>query len=141
MAMKDPHQVAEKWSRKLGAATEDIRQGVQRVQENPAEQAIAKKDKLVANFNAAVLEGKWERGLRRVSLSDWQNSMINKGLPRIASGAQAAQPKMAAFMQELLPFVESAKQEISDMPDLTLEDNILRMTKYIRRMSTFKRTT
>jgi len=140
MVMKNANEVAEKWARKLGQSTEDIRRGVTRVTENPADKAIAKEDKLVANFNAAVQEGKWRRGLQRVTLADWQKSMIEKGIPRVASGAQAAQPKMQKFMEELLPFVESAKAEIENMPDLSLEDNINRMVAYTRRMSQFKRS-
>lgn len=137
---KSPQAVAEKWARRTAASTQDIIDGVNQVRVNPAESAIAKKAKLVANFNAAVTDGRWERGLRRTTLDSWKQSMIQKGAPRVAQGADAAKGKMTSFMAELLPYQESVKAEIDSMPDLTIEDSAARMTAWMRRMATFQRS-
>jgi len=137
---KNPTTVAEKWARRTAGSTQDVIDGVNAVRVNPAEQAIAKKNKLIQNFTASVQNGTWERGLRRVSLDSWKQSMIQKGAQRIATGAQAAQPKMAAFMSELLPYQDGIKSEIENMPDLTIEDSAARMTTWMRRMADFRRT-
>lgn len=136
---KTASSVAEKWARRISASTQDMIDGVNNVRTNPAESAIAKKQKLVANFNAAVNDGRWERGLRRTTLQSWQQAMIQKGVNRVAQGADAAKPKMQQFMAELLPYQESARAEIEAMPDITLEDSIARMTAWTRKMSNFQR--
>lgn len=137
---KSPQAVAEKWARRTAASTQDIIDGVNAVRTNPAESAIAKKQKLVANFNAAVNDGRWERGLRRVSLDSWKQAMIQKGVQRVAQGADAAKGKMTTFMSELLPYQDSVKAEIDNLPDLTLEDSANRMTTWMRRMAAFQRS-
>lgn len=138
---KSGSAVAEKWARRIAGSTQDIIDGVNGVRENPAEKAIAKKQKLLTNFTAAVNDGRWERGLRRMSLDQWKTAMIQKGVNRVAQGADASKGKMAAFMNELLPYQESVRSEIDAMPDITLEDSIARMTAWTRRMSQFTRST
>lgn len=135
-----PQQIAEKWSRRLTQSTADIERGVNAVTESPMEKAIAKKDKAIQNYQAAMNSGKWEAGLRRVSLQQWKNDTINKGIQRITAGANAAQPKVAAFMGELLPYQQNLKAEIDALPDNTLEDSIQRMTTWTRGMANFRRS-
>lgn len=137
---KNPQTVADKWARRVAGSTQDVIDGVNAVRVNPAEQAIAKKAKLLQNFTAAVQDGRWERGLRKTTLDSWRQAMIQKGVSRIAQGAEAAKPKMASFMAELLPYQETVASEIASMPDLTLEDSIQRMTAWTRRMSQFTKT-
>ncbi|KKN10112.1 hypothetical protein LCGC14_1039950 [marine sediment metagenome] len=65
--------------------------------------------------------------------------MLTKGVQRIASGAKAAEPKMAAFMADFLPHVTTVQNEIETMPDLTIEDSIARAAHWMRRTSEFTR--
>ena len=139
MARFNAQEVAEKWSRRLTAATPDMQKGVAGTKINPATQAIAKKDKMRQNLLASIDSGKWERGLQGVTLASWQKAMIDKGIPRVAAGAVAAQPKMQAFMSELLPYQDNLINEVNNMPDLTLEDNIARMSAFVRGMSNFRK--
>lgn len=135
--MKDPNQVAEKWARNLGQATEDIRRGVEGVQQAPGVKAAQQAQKYINRTQAAV--PKWQQRVAAVSLGDWQQSVITKGLPRIAAGAQAAQPKMTSFMNQLLPHVERGRQAIQSMPSTTVEDGIARSAAFIRHMANFRR--
>lgn len=139
MAKLTAQEYAEKWSRRLQAAAPDIQRGISRVDTSPTEAAAAKKDKMLANVTAAVQNGKWEAGLRRVTLSDWKKAATEKGIPRISQGVAGASPKVADFASKLLPFQDSLKQQISNMPDLTIEDNINRMVAFARGMSKFTR--
>lgn len=140
MAKVTPAEFAEKWQRRLSQSQNDIQRGVNRVTVAPTEKAASKKDKMLANLTAAVNSGKWEAGLMRVSLSDWKKATIEKGLPRLQAGVQAAQPKVQQFAVELLAHIDSVQGELQNMPDLTLEDNIQRMVHNVRRMSEFKRS-
>src|SRR5262245_1546875 len=103
MPMKNAADVARKWASRLGAAGESIRQGVQGVTVNPAERAAARQDAYVAGVQRAVADGRYVRGLRRVTLQSWQDAMLSKGLPRVASGATAALPKVQNFLEKWLP--------------------------------------
>ncbi len=131
-------QAADKWKRRLQASTEDIRIGVTAVTEAPTELAAQAADKYLAGVQAAVATGKYQRGLRRVSLQDWKDATLGKGLQRIASGAEAAVPKVTAFMQQLIPFEERLMAEVDAMPNLTLEDSIARMGFWARGMAAFE---
>jgi len=135
-----PEQYAEKQARNLKAANADIRRGVAAVTEAPTLKAIAAKDKMLQNLTAAVNDGTWEAGLRRVSLEEWKARMIEKGIPRIAAGIDAAHDKVVNFATELLAFETTLQRKIVVMPDLSLEDNILRATEWMRGMATFKRS-
>jgi len=140
MAKLTPEQFQEKHARRLKGAIEDMRAGVERVTSSPTAAAASKKEKMRAGIQAAIDSGKWEQGLKRVTLDEWKSKMVDKGLGRVAAGIDAASDKVRAFAAELLPYQDKLSSDVSKMPDLTLEDNINRMTTFIRGMSKFKRT-
>lgn len=140
MARLTSQEFQEKHARRLSAATEDVRRGIDRVTVNPCEQAAAKKDKMLANLTAAVTDGRWERGLKRVTLEEWKKKAKDVGVGRIAAGITAAKDKVIAFADQLLPHIDAGLSKIKTMPDLSLEDNINRMVTFSRHMSELKRT-
>lgn len=137
---KDPNAVATKWATNLGNSTPSITAGVDAVSTAPTASAAQAVGKWQAAMAAQKTKDKFVAGLNRVSLSDWQTAMKNKGVARIASGAQSAQPKMAAFLTQLLPYADNVSATIKKMPKLTLQDSIARATQAITMMSQFKRT-
>jgi len=140
MARLTPAEFQEKHARRLTAAVEDVRKGIDRVTVNPCELAAAKQEKMRANLNAAIDDGRWAAGLKRVSLAEWKDKAKNVGAGRIASGINAAKAKVIAFAEELLPHIDAGQSKLTTMADITLEDNIARMTTFIRHMAEFKRT-
>lgn len=140
MAKLTAAQFQEKHARRLKAAVEDVRKGIDRVTENPCEKAAAKQDKMLTNLTAAVTGGKWAAGLKRVSLEDWKKKARDIGVNRIAAGIDGAKTKTIAFAEQLLPHIDREQAKIAAMPDVTLDDNINRMTTFVRGMATFKRT-
>jgi len=140
MARLTAAEFQEKHARRLSAAVEDVRKGIDKVTVNPCELAAAKQEKMLANLTAAVNDGRWAAGLKRVSLEEWKDKAKNVGAGRIASGINAAKAKVIAFAEQLLPHIDAGQAKIKTMPDITLEDNIARMTDFIRHMATFKRT-
>ena len=133
-------QFADKLIRRLSGATADIQQGVQRVSESPTAKAASKQEKMLNNLTEAVRSGKWANRLKAVSTEEWKDKMVNVGVPRIASGVEAARPKIESFARELLAYQETLQRKVSSMPDLTLEQNIARMTEWVKGMSQFKRS-
>ena len=138
MAMTS-QQFREKHARRLKGAIDDMRRGIENVTEAPGVKAAAKSDKMLQNLQEAISSGKWADRVKSVSLDDWKNKMISKGLPRVAGGIDASAAKVEEFAEQLLPYVDSVKKSIAPMPDLTLEDNINRMVAFSRKMSQFKK--
>lgn len=139
MARLTPEEVAAKQAARLKAAAEDIRRGIQRVTVAPTQLAASQKEKMKARLIESVDNGKWEKNLRSVSLSEWQERAANVGVNRIAAGIDAAQNKQREFYAKLLPAVDAARAKVASMPSTTLEDNINRMTTYIREMAKFRK--
>jgi hypothetical protein len=130
-------QASQKWLTRLSGATQQITDGVNRVQTAPGSRAAAQSQKWFARLTAA--QDKWKTNVSRVSLADWQNSMTTVGIPRIAQGAQQKQGKFTAFMQQFLPYLQQGVQKVDAMPSTTLEDSINRATTMIRHNAAFKR--
>lgn len=124
--MLSPSQIADKWSRNLGAATQAIGQGVDAVTVSPTEKAARQVEAYAAGIQRAIADGKYTAGLRRVSLEDWKRSMKEKGIQRIASGASAAKPKFEAFMGTFMPHLESGMRMLESMPRGSFEQNMAR---------------
>jgi len=140
MARLTAAEFQEKHARRLSAAVEDVRKGIDRVTTNPCEQAAAKQEKMLANLTAAVIDGRWSAGLKRISLEAWKDKAKNIGVGRIASGIAAAKQKVLDFAEQLLPHIDRGLEKIKGMSDITLEDNINRCNTFIRHMADFKRT-
>ena len=132
-------EYAEKHARRLKGAVEDIRRGVERVTEAPTAKAADKQDKMIANLQAAVSSGKWARRLRAVTLEEWKDKTLGKGIGRIAAGIDAAHAKQVDFAVQLLAFEETLKVKVDAMSDMTLEDSIAKMTAWARGMSKFSK--
>jgi len=139
MAKVSPEQFAEKHNRRTKAALEDMRSGIQKVSVSPTAKAAAKQEKMRAKLMEAIESGKWASGLKRVSLDEWKEKMLNVGVARVSSGLDANKKKVEEFAAELLPHIEAGQKAIEGMPDVTLEDSISRMTAFIRHMSKFRR--
>ena len=138
--MKDPAQVAQKWSRNLQAAGPSITAGVNAVQTAPSQLAIKQQDVMVQNFTTAVTSGKWARNLGKVSLNDWQTALIQVGIPRITAGAAKSLPKVQDFMTQWLPYEAAGQAKLQTMPRGGLDQNIQRAVTMIRHNAAFVRT-
>ncbi|KKK95972.1 hypothetical protein LCGC14_2667420, partial [marine sediment metagenome] len=44
------------------------------------------------------------------------------------------------FAEDLLPHIDAGQAKLKSMPDITLEDNIARMSTFVRHMANMKRT-
>ncbi len=138
MARVNPQQFADKWRRRISGATEDIRSGIERVQRAPGEAAAANQEAMAQGISEAIQSGRWARRVSGVTLEEWKRAAIDKGVGRVASGAQAAESKMARIAQELLPAVDAAAAEARALPKVTIEDSVQRAATFMRRMREFR---
>lgn len=137
MAQKDPNAVAQKWAQNLGAATQHIQAGVQAVQTAPGQRAAAQKQVWLAQLQANA--DKWARNVSAVTLGEWQQAMIDKGIARIGSGAQAAIPKMQNFLTAFLPHVEQGAAAVRQMPKGGMANAEARVLAMMRHNAQFRR--
>lgn len=131
-----PEQIAAAWASRLAASGQKIADGVAAVQVAPGQAAARQKSAWVQNTTSAA--DKWATNVAKVSVDDWRTAMTTKGVPRIASGATAAQPKFAQFMGQLMPFIAQQKSQLPARGNL--DQNIARMTAFARGMATFKKS-
>ena len=139
MSKLTPQEAAEKQGRRLKAATADIAAGVDRVTEAPGKAAAAKVDKMRSKLVEKIDDGTWAQRVAAVPLEEWKKQMKEKGVGRIAAGIDGAKAKVTNFYEQFFPFLDTVSREVANMPDLSLEDSISRMTHQIRRTSSFRK--
>lgn len=139
MAKLTPEEFQEKHARRLKAAVADMEKGVDAVTTSPTIAAANAQEKMLANLTRAVQSGKWKRRLESVTLDEWKTKMKTKGIPRVSAGIDAAKDKTIEFASELLPHIDTLQTKVKAMPNITLDDNINRMTMFVRGMADFKR--
>jgi len=131
-----PADYAKLWKEHLDASTPRIEAGVMRVTVAPGVSAAKAQEKFRKNLLEAIDSGRWAGEVAKVPLADWQERMIKKGIGRIRAGTEAAQAEMEEFGAVLFKHIEAGQAQIADLPSISLDDNIERMVKFIRHMST-----
>ena len=135
---QDPNSFAQAWVNGVSGSAQKATNGVNAVTKAPSQSAIAAQTKMITNWTAAVNNGTWAKALGAVSLSDWQTAMVQKGIPRMAQGAQAAQSKMQAFAAKLLPAEAALQAKVVGMPNTTKVDTKARMNAWFDGMTALK---
>ena len=125
-----PAQMAQKWVDRLGAATANIREGVMAVTEAPGAKAAERKQAYIDGVMRSA--DKWAENTAAVSLQAWQQAMIKKGIPIIATRAADAKDKFTRFMTAWMGFQQMLQQELRGMPRGTLDQNIARAVHVMR---------
>lgn len=137
MARVTAEQAANKWRDRLTQSGQQIIDGVNGVTVAPGTKAAAAKD-LWAQRVAASRD-KWAARVASVSLAEWQQSMIEVGIPRVASGAAAKVGKVQDFMAQFLPHLDAGVAKVKAMPKGDLGASIARATAMIQHNASFKR--
>jgi len=140
MATKTPAQVAAKWAQRAQSATQALQDGINGVTVAPGQLAASKQDKMLANITQAITSGKWAQNVSAITLQQWKDAMLTKGVQRYGAGVSASQTKFQTFMGKLLPYQANIQAQLASMPDLTLQDNINRAIYVIQQMAAFKNT-
>jgi hypothetical protein len=134
--LDNPTKAAQDWASRLGAATQAYTDGVNGVTIAPGQLAAAAKNLWLANTQAAA--PRFAANSAAVSREAWQAAAINKGAPRLGSGASAAQPKMEAVFTKLFPAIRNA---VSSLPSRgTIDQNIERSRQFALKMNAGKGT-
>lgn len=138
-AQKTAAAVATKWSQNLSNSTPQMQSGAQGVTTSPTALAAANPTGYLQGVQNAVNNGTWAASLQAVTLAQWQNAYITKGIPRVQQAAASDKGKVQTAFQTLLPYVYSARDQINaSMPRGTLTQNIQRSAAMINAMAQYK---
>lgn len=138
MARLTPEEYADKHARNLKNSLPDVRRGISAVTVAPGTSAVAQQDKMRLKTLEAIDSGLWASKTRAVSLTEWQNKALNKGVDRISGGIDAARDDQVQMASRLLPLVDAAASKARAMPKVTLQDSIARMTSFVTDMARAK---
>lgn len=134
MAMPSATDAAQRWAQNFGAAGTRWAAGVQSVQVAPGQLAARAKQLWAQNTAAAV--DRFAANSAKVTREQWIEQTVTKGQPRLASGAQAAQPKVEAAFSKLFPFIANVVNGLPPRGDI--EANINRAAMFARGMHNYK---
>ncbi len=139
MAKLTAAEFQEKHARRLKGSIPDIQRGVEKVTVSPTSKAADKQEKMKQKLIARIDDGTWAARLRKVTLEEWKQKTLTKGIGRISQGIDEAKAKVIDFAGQLLPHIDKVKADIAKLPDVTLEDSINRMTTFVRGMAKFRK--
>lgn len=136
--MLTPQQASQKLADSIRTGQSAYTAGVQSVRVNPAEKAIAKRDKWVQAMTNPETHDKWERGLANTTLASWQAQTAGVGAQRYAQSADKAGQNYQAFATTFFPFLEGVQAQVEAMPDVTSEERIARMVANVRLIAQYR---
>lgn len=133
----DPTAATNKWVQRMQASTQQITEGVNAVQQAPGVAAAKQVNTWLAKVTASA--PKWAKNVAAVSLQDWQQAMIQRGIPNISAGVSAKQGKYAAFAASFYPYLATGVAQVKAMPNATLADGINRAVAMINYNAKYQR--
>lgn len=129
-------QLAANWANNLAAANARMQAGAQAVTVSPGQAAAAQQGVWLANTTAAA--NRWAQNVAAVTTAQWQQAFITKGLPRVATGAQAAQPQFAVTLAKI---IQAEKGIVPSLPPRgNLQANIARSAAFATAMNQLRGT-
>lgn len=132
--MINAQQWAENWVNGMNNAGEKMRRGAQAVTEAPSLRAVDAVNKMRANWIAAIDSGYWTGRMSSVTLDQWRNAYINKGIERIANGVAGARGKVQSYATRAIPIMTNLQNQIRQMPNATNQDAEARVLAWMRGM-------
>lgn len=131
-------EVMKKWAEAGQNSAASVRAGVNSVQEAPTAKAAARVDAWVQGVQRS--KEKFVQRLNAVTLQDWKNAMLGKGLANMQTGYadQFNQRKFLTFMRSFLPYVREGAARVRAMPKGTEQDSINRMVEMMKHNKRFR---
>ena len=129
MGRLDPTAATTKWAQRMGAAAPQITEGVQAVTVAPGVTAAKQQAKWLARIQASAQ--KWATNVAAVSLGDWQQAMIQRGIPNITTGVAAKQGNYQNFATKFFQYLANGKSQIDAMPTGTVAQGIAKAAAQI----------
>jgi len=137
-------KAAERWVKKqierARVATEDYKEGVQNPERDPIKAALDANEKRIKKLQESIAKKTWESKMSKLTLADWQEPTLKKGVDRFGPGVEAAEEKIRKFVSSWRPKLEAIQNAVRAMPDVTDADREKRMLENLRRLKAAKGT-
>lgn len=124
-------QIVNKWSERGQGSVEALKAGVNAVTEAPGAKAAAQKQVWLQRIQQSA--DKWAANTGAVTLAEWKQSMLGKGVTNMQNGYANGKAKFQRFMAAFLPFAREVGAEVRAMPRGTLQQSIDRARRVIER--------
>lgn len=132
--MPSAADAAQRWAQNFGSSGAKYQAGVEGVAVAPGALAARAKALWLANTQAAG--DRFAANSAKVTREAWIAQTVAKGVPRLASGAAAAQSKTEAAFAKLFPAIANAVNSLPARGDI--EMNITRSGAFARAMHKYK---
>lgn len=136
-----PADGVARWVQNLSASGPRITTGVNAVSVSPGQRAAAQKAKWIASLSDPQVQNKWASRVGAVSLEEWRDLMVNVGIPRIASGAQAKQGKYLAFAEKFYPFLSRVVGQIDALDSSSFQARVQRAVQFMTLVHNYNAST
>jgi len=135
--LPNANETAARWAERMRQSTQKITDRVNAVTEAPGIAAARKKDLWVANVAAA--KEKWATKVAAITLDEWKTRMIQKGIPRIATGAMDATGKFELYLNKLFPILRSIMEQLPAREKGNIANNLRRVEIIATKLNEAKR--
>jgi hypothetical protein len=134
--VKPTAHVVSKWVRRVGAATEDYRAGVQGKGGKWAQNASAAHGNYTAGVTQAAQAGRFAKGIARVGPGKYEHGATVKGTERYGPGAMAGEQYFSAGIAPVLEAI--GRTDLPPRGPRGAEGNYNRSTTMAKALRTFK---
>jgi hypothetical protein len=108
--MLSPQDALKKWQSGMQQGGANYTIGINAYQGNPGQAAADQKSAYVAGVNQS--QDIWEQQMRNMDPAFWKQRCTTVGAQRLQEAATKSAPRMGAFLQKFLPFVQNAKSQL-----------------------------
>lgn len=105
----DLSRVAAKWSQNAGAASPSYADGVQNPKEDWQRQTVAAAENYKLATSKAIQEGRFVKGVQRVSTDQQIQASVQKGTARYGQGIALAGPDFATGIEPVLQVIATTQ--------------------------------
>jgi len=88
MEIKSIAAIAEKWERVTPLRSQDYIEGVRTTRKDWAELTVAAAENYIQGVQAAIADGRFQRGVEKVGTQKWRENTISKGGTRWGQGVR-----------------------------------------------------
>jgi len=130
-------QIADKFKRNMVGAAKSIEDGVRGTTKSQTGNAIKQQDVMVANYNKAIADGKYRKGLEDAGDQKWADNLIKKGIPKIAQGIELNMPHIERQFEKVAHIGAQAKDAVDGMPKGGMSNALARVQRNMEMISDF----
>jgi hypothetical protein len=127
MAKKTVDMVVEKYRRNLAAAGPDYRYGVANPTRPWLEGFIASSDRMKAELQKALTEGRHIKGAREKGQKRYDEKVATVGADRFTAAAELAARHYSEIAGDVMSAADAARRSAQALPNVTFEDRLNRM--------------